>query len=906
MSSPLRQQSFVGGEMAPERQGRTHDPRYSVSLRTCKNFLPIVNGALVNRAGTYDLGGLASTDVRYEVFVFSDDQAFVLEFTPGQVRFWTAAGLVLNAGVPYVVATPYLAADLPLLKFAQAGDVVTISRRGYQSRELTRIANTNWTLTLVSTTPQAYFAGAPSVGGQPNGQIGPNAAVAANVYDPVVTYAGNDLVLYQPGGGINPVKMYVSNFGANLNNQPDTHPAQWSDITFSAAVSYKKGSYAWQALNDKDGQVYISLFDNNKGNTPAAASTFWAVATDTARVPKEWQFVITQSWRDSNGVLLETLGSTPTQSGLKIAAYTDRPVFIGWGVESGGPAAYTITGYNLYAGRNGVFGFIGDAPAGTHIFFWDGGAPDFGIQPPRGTNPFAIAGAADSYPGAVTFHDQRRVFAGTDKKPSTFFGSATTDISRFDVNDPPQDGDSYEWRVSSRKLENIRSVVSFGRLLLFTSQGVFSAHGADGTGITPNAVEVRRQLGAAGASLLDPVETGTELIYATSKGNYVRDLYFDFTAGAYVGNDLTQHARHLFKGYTITSWAYQETPDHVLWVVRSDGRLFSCTYNRPSGTVAWAQHPTLGQVLQVGCLPNGTEDALMLGVIRNGSPRMERMASRTLPQIADGIDAETGLTKYRDDVRPACFLDAAKAFDGRNTGVTTMNVSGASYNADDVVTVDASVASFALTDVNDQIVIDPDGTPTRITVTQFNSATQVLGRIEAPLPAQFQNVPTLSWGFARDTLTGLAHLNGMSVMVLADGVVQGPFTVDGGQIGAGADGPLNPPALIATTGLSYNSDAELLDIAADAAKPNVKSVVKVTLEVVASRGLYAGEDFDHLRPWKQRRVSDNFEPAPLETGEAEVSTSSGWNKGGRACVRQADPLPLMIVAATRELEVGGR
>ena len=51
-STLLRQQSFAGGEISPEFQGRTGDPRYGRSLRTCKNFLPTVHGALLNRAGT--------------------------------------------------------------------------------------------------------------------------------------------------------------------------------------------------------------------------------------------------------------------------------------------------------------------------------------------------------------------------------------------------------------------------------------------------------------------------------------------------------------------------------------------------------------------------------------------------------------------------------------------------------------------------------------------------------------------------------------------------------------------------------------------------------------------------------------------------------------------------------------
>src|SRR5205823_2860485 len=152
----------------------------------------------------------------------------------------------------------------------------------------------------------------------------------------------------------------------------------------------------------------------------------------------------------------------------------------------------------------------------------------------------------------------------------------------------------------------------------------------------------------------------------------------------------------------------------------------------------------------------------------------------------------------------------------------------------------------------DQVVVDPDGTPTRITVTGFTDTTHVTGRLEAPLPAAFQGVATANWGWARDTITALGHLEGQSVTVLADGVVQGPFVVTGGIVA------LNPPALVAQVGLSYNSDLELLDVASEAARPNVKSVLRVEFEVVATVGLSAGETFNKVHPWKQRKVSDNF------------------------------------------------
>jgi hypothetical protein len=889
MGQPVTQHSFTGGEVAPEFRANTRNPRYSGSLRTCKNFLPIVHGALVNRAGTFDKGATKAADVRFEAFVFSNDQAFVLEFTAGAIRFWTAAGQVLNVGVPYEVATPYIVADLDFLKFAQAGDVVTITRSGYQPRDLTRITNTNWTLAVVSTTPDAYVnhGSVPRLSNPiPGGNIDPPAQ-----WSSITNYAKGNVINRANIG-------YISLQAGNLNHPPDASgDTWWSPQSWDSTVTYRQGDMVWQTAGydgtaatlpaTANAQLYISLANNNLNHRPDTVSGFWVAAVDTSHPSQSWTILATVAWTDQLGVDRETMPTT-VFADVRLPIFKDRA--IGIFIPTIGLLPGTTAGkqYLFYAGRNGVFGYIGasDFNAGNaQTFTWDGTAPDFSQQPPKGTDPFAIAPAgSDSYPACVTFHDQRRVFAGSDVKPATFIGSATSDIARFDKYDTPQDGDAYEWKISSRKFEQVRSVESFGRLMLFSPQGVFTAHGADGKTISPNAVEVRRQ-NSFGASWLDPLPVDTVLLYNTARANKIRDLYFDFNANAYIGVDLTKYARHLFRGHTIVSWAHQAEPYQTVWVVRDDGVLLSLTYDRDTQTVAWAQHETNGIVKRVACIPNGTEDALFLAVQRNGAVRVEVMASRD----------------YIPDVRLACFLDAALQYDGRNVGATTMTVSGASYDAEAVVTVAASVASFAAGDVDDEIVIDPNGTPTRIRVTEYTDTQHVFGRLLQPLPAGFQNIATALWGWGRDTLTGLGHLEGLQVTVLADGVVQGPFTVAGGQIGL-----LAPPALIATVGLSYTSDMELLDVATDGARTNVKSVSVVTFDVVASRGISAGETLDVVRPAKTRQVSDNFGAPALLTDKVAVTIKSDWNTGGRAALRQSDPLPLTVTAVTREVEFGGR
>jgi hypothetical protein len=194
------------------------------------------------------------------------------------------------------------------------------------------------------------------------------------------------------------------------------------------------------------------------------------------------------------------------------------------------------------------------------------------------------------------------------------------------------------------------------------------------------------------------------------------------------------------------------------------------------------------------------------------------------------------------------------------------------------------------------------GGPYPATIVAILGNTSVTVQLDVPLPAAYQNIATQSFGVGALVLNGFTHLAGQSVNALIDGAAAGPFTVN-------ADGTivLGSPGVIVQAGLPYTSDMDLLDVAADQVKTNKKSVRKATFEVVTSRGLLAGETFAKLFAPNLQSVADGNSVPPLFTGNAEVQIASSWNtEGGRACLRQSDPLPLTVVAVVRDLEVGGR
>jgi hypothetical protein len=152
-------------------------------------------------------------------------------------------------------------------------------------------------------------------------------------------------------------------------------------------------------------------------------------------------------------------------------------------------------------------------------------------------------------------------------------------------------------------------------------------------------------------------------------------------------------------------------------------------------------------------------------------------------------------------------------------------------------------------------------------------------------------------GAPATVISGLGHMEGLPVAVLADGDVVSGRVVSGGQI------TLDLAASKVHVGLPFLCDLELLDLATEKAKN--KRVEKVVLELENSRGFRSGQDFDHLTEWRQPTVADGVGPVPLQTGTAEVAVGASWNRFGRAVVRQVDPLPVTVVAATRVVQGGG-
>ena len=157
-------------------------------------------------------------------------------------------------------------------------------------------------------------------------------------------------------------------------------------------------------------------------------------------------------------------------------------------------------------------------------------------------------------------------------------------------------------------------------------------------------------------------------------------------------------------------------------------------------------------------------------------------------------------------------------------------------------------------------------------------------------------------GAPTSTISGLSHIEGKTVNILADGAVHPQRVVTGGVV------TLDHPASKVHVGLPITADLQTLPVAGqiDSAygQGRAKNVNKAWLRVYQSGGIFIGPDPDHLVEAKQRTNEPYGSPPRLKTAEIPLVLTPQWGDNGQVFVRQTAPLPLTCVSLTLEVALG--
>ena len=498
---------------------------------------------------------------------------------------------------------------------------------------------------------------------------------------------------------------------------------------------------------------------------------------------------------DSEGVS-ESAASAASSVGGNLFE-TGATVTISWAAVAG------ASRYNVYKLQGGLYGYIGQT-TGLSIVD-DNISPDLGKTPPLYDSVF---GGAGEYPGAVSYFEQRRCFAGTTNKPQNIWMTKSGTESNMSYSLPIRDDDRIAFRVAAREANTIRHIVPLTQLLLLTSSAEWRVTSVNSDAITPSTISVRPQ-SYVGSSNVQPVIINNTLIYGAARGGHVRELAYNWQASGFITGDLSLRAPHLFDTFDIVDMAYAKAPQPMVWFVSTSGRLLGLTYVPEQQVGAWHWHDTDGVFESCTVVAEGGEDALYCVIRRtiNGASvrYVERMASR---QFSDQADA--------------FFVDC-----------------GATYS-----------------------------------------------------------------GVPADVISGLGHLEGKTVSILADGAVHPQRVVTGGSI------TLDIEASTVQIGLPIEADLQTLPLAVQLqdgsfGQGRFKNVNKVWLRVYRSSGIFVGPSASELTEAKQRTTENYGAPPALKSEEIPLVLTPSWADSGQIFVRQSDPLPLTVVSMTAEVALGG-
>ncbi|WP_435149967.1 hypothetical protein ACIJYB_03940 [Candidatus Pelagibacter bacterium nBUS_44] len=151
-------------------------------------------------------------------------------------------------------------------------------------------------------------------------------------------------------------------------------------------------------------------------------------------------------------------------------------------------------------------------------------------------------------------------------------------------------------------------------------------------------------------------------------------------------------------------------------------------------------------------------------------------------------------------------------------------------------------------------------------------------------------------GSATTTLSGLSHLEGQTVSILADGATHANKTVSSGAI------TLDRSVTSACVGLAYDSILQTMRIEGGAAEGTsqgkTKRISKVILRLFETVGVKVGPSLSNLEliPF---RTTSSLLSNPVDTllsGDKEIEFNDDYNSDGFIFIKQDQPLPCSILA----------
>lgn len=535
----------------------------------------------------------------------------------------------------------------------------------------------------------------------------------------------------------------------------------------------------------------------------------------------------------------------------------------------------------------------------------------------------------DKYPRAVTFTDTGRIlFGGTRANPETVFGSkapstGTTDFDNFTNGTSATDGITFTFAPILGRVDAIQALSNTSKAVVAVTFGTIRRlyGGTEQEAISPTSVTAKA-VNAAGGAFTLPVTTGESFYYVQRDRRSLRSLEYDISSDGYTTTDRNLISEHLTVNGIKQIIVQQGQPD-IIWAVRYDGWILGLTFKEKEDISGWHRHyvggkhlntkgitMTFGKVLWLGNMPRELKYQQLWFVVER---RIGGQTVRSVEYMADqpefpirddyytgneAVDDAKFKSNLYETQKDSVHLDMAVTYDGgaygttANAALTPSAVSGVGIT----LTATAAVFNSGMVgrEIRKQYDINGDGGG-RARITSYVSPTQVLADTTVAFDSTAQ-MAAGTWLMTATTISGLSHLEGETVKIVADGGTVADAVVTAGSI------TLTSPSTKVHVGYGYRGIVKYLNIdtggQTGSAQAKSRNMRKLSIRFYNTLGAQIGTNIYHMDREVFRSTADiTGRPTPPFSGIKEQSYSDSWEATNKqVLIMQEEPLPCTVLA----------
>jgi len=611
----LIQNSFNAGEISPSMYGRVEFPRYANGVETLENWFLQTQGGVTRRWGTQYIAAakVQATAVRLIPFEFSNEVFCLIELGDLYIRIHriSPSGAAVDVSTSL---TLYSASELFEVQYAQSADVIYLTHANHPVRKLSRLASdsSSWSIRDVNFAPgptyekEAYpavtLAPAAISGTSVKFRAGDNYWLAGDV-DKSIQIGDSRAIIQTVVAGEIEVTAEIT----------DAWPSSYivdmvaaGDVNGAGVNITTDNNHGLTAANVGDAVIVTAGAQSGSVRVITAVTglnTFDIDAAFGGDPNATWNRGVHMdagAWKltgsPASSITSDKIGPVGGIATLTLATAGWRNVDAtkGWDVSDVGKYVKAMGGLMK------ITGWTSTTVVTAEILSILSSAPSAPFVTLAGTWTLEELAwsAANGYPAAVNFFEQRLWFAGSATRGQTIWGSVSGDYENFTAG--VNAGDSVEYTIATNDLSPIRWLSSARVLLIGASGREFRASGGAGA-ISPTNIDIRAET-SYGSPKRRPVQIGHTTIFVQRAGRKVRELEYSFESDNYKGTDLTVIAPHISVG-GISELSYAPEPYSTMYAIRGDGQILVLTYEKAQEVFGWGRWITDGSFESIAVLP---------------------------------------------------------------------------------------------------------------------------------------------------------------------------------------------------------------------------------------------------------------------------------------------------------------